>query len=161
VASSYFVARFDTAACLRRVNRFRLTARRAFRSGVASGSGSACHALLDLRDQRQLESHPKVGASWEGFVIEQICVQLDVRPEDAFFWGTHAGPELDLLIHRRGRLHGFEIKRTVAPRVTESMNRAREVLDLASLSIVHAGKASFELRDGVKAIAASRILDDL
>lgn len=119
------------------------------------------HALLDLRDQRQLEGHPKIGASWEGFIIEQICLQLDVRSEDAFFWGAHAGPELDLLIHRRGRLHGFEIKRTVAPRVTESMRRARDALNLSSLSVVHAGKDTFGLRDGVKAIAARRILDDL
>ncbi len=119
------------------------------------------HALLDIRDQRQLEGHPKIGASWEGFIIEQICSQLEVRPEDAFFWGTHAGPEIDLLIERRGRLYGFEIKRTTAPRVTESMKKAKELLDLAELSIVHAGRSTFTLGAGMKAIAASRVLDDL
>lgn len=119
------------------------------------------HTLLGLRDRRQLEGHPKVGASWEGFMIEQICAQLGARPEDAFFWGTHAGPELDLVINRGGRLHGFEIKRTVTPRMTDSMRTARSALDLTSLSLVHAGKTTFKIEDGVTAISASRILDDL
>jgi predicted AAA+ superfamily ATPase len=119
------------------------------------------HALLDIPDQRRLESHPKVGASWEGFIIEQICLQLGVRPGDAFFWGTHSGPELDLLVKRRGRLYGFEIKRTTTPRVTDSMRQAKDLLGLADLSLVHAGKTTFSLGAGIRAIAASRILEDL
>ncbi|MBW2527929.1 MAG: DUF4143 domain-containing protein, partial [Deltaproteobacteria bacterium] len=119
------------------------------------------HALLDLGDQRQLEGHPKVGASWEGFVIEQICQHLEVRSGDAYFWGTHAGPELDLVVRRRGRLHGFEVKRTVTPRLTDSMRKARAALDLESLTLVHAGKESFPLGEDVQAVAAPRILLDL
>ena len=119
------------------------------------------HALLDLGDQRQLEGHPKVGASWEGFLIEQISARLAVRPNDAFFWGTHTGPELDLVVQRRGRLHGFELKRTVSPRVTDSMLAAREALGLENLTLVHAGKETFNLREGVRAVAAQRLLEDL
>jgi predicted AAA+ superfamily ATPase len=119
------------------------------------------HALLDLGDQHQLEGHPKVGASWEGFVIEQLCTHLEIAPEDAFFWGTHAGPELDLVISQRGRLHGFEIKRTAAPKVTVSMLKAQGALDLDSLTVIHAGQDSFMLGHDVKAIAARRILEDI
>ncbi len=119
------------------------------------------HALLDLGTQRQLEGHPKVGASWEGFIIEQVCAQLGVRPQDAFFWGTHAGPELDLVLRRRGRLHGYEIKRTVSPRLTDSMHAARDALGLASLTLIHAGKDTFSLGRSVRAVAAGRLLDDL
>jgi predicted AAA+ superfamily ATPase len=119
------------------------------------------HSLLGLQNQTQLDGHPKVGASWEGFIIEQLCAHLRVRSEDAFFWGTHAGPELDLVIQRRGRLHGYEIKRTVAPRVTESMRTARDLLELKTLTLVHAGKDSFPLGTGIRAVSAERILLDL
>ncbi len=119
------------------------------------------HSLLGLHDRTQLEGHPKVGASWEGFVVEQICRQLGIGSEDAFFWGTHAGPELDLVVQRRGRLCGYEIKRTVAPRVTESMRTARALLGLESLTLVHAGRDSFPLDHDVRAVSARRIPLDL
>ena len=119
------------------------------------------HALLDLGNQHQLEGHPKVGASWEGFIIEQLLRHLDLRASQAFFWNTHAGPELDLIVAQGGRLHGFEIKRTVSPKVTASMLKAQEVLALDTLSIIHAGEDSFMLGHSVKAIAARRILKDI
>jgi predicted AAA+ superfamily ATPase len=119
------------------------------------------HALLDLRDQRQLEGHPKVGASWEGFVIEQVCARIRVRPEEVYFWGTHAGPELDLVVARAGKLHGFEIKRTTSPRVTDSMRKARDALRLESLALIRAGKDTFALGDGINALAARRLVADL
>lgn len=119
------------------------------------------HALLGLADRRQLEGHPKVGASWEGFIVEQLCKHLRVRPQDAFFWGTHAGPEIDLVVNVGGRLHGFEIKRTVAPRVTESMLNAQAALALDSLTIVHGGRDSFAIGKQVRAVAAERILEDI
>jgi len=119
------------------------------------------HALLGLPDRQQLEGHPKVGASWEGFIIEQLCTHLRVRTEDAYFWGTHAGPEIDLVLSLGGRLHGFEIKRTVAPRVTESMLNAKAALLLDTLTIVHGGRDSFTVGKQVRAVAAERILEDL
>ena len=119
------------------------------------------HALLDLGDQHQLEGHPKVGASWEGFIIEQLYRHLDLQASQAFFWSTHAGPELDLVVTQGGKLHGFEIKRTVLPKVTASMLKAQEALALDTLTTIHAGEDSFMLGHGVKAIAAGRILKDI
>ena len=119
------------------------------------------HSLLGLQNRTQLEGHPKVGASWEGFLVEQICAQLGVRSEDAYFWGTHAGPELDLVIQRRGRLLGYEIKRTVAPHVTPSMRTARDLLGLKSLTLIHAGRDSFPIGHGIRAVSAQRIPLDL
>jgi hypothetical protein len=119
------------------------------------------HTLLSVPSMRDLEGHPKVGASWEGFLLEQVCAHLGVRAEQAYFWATHADAELDLLIERGGALHGYEFKRTVSPKVTRSMQTAIEALGLASLTIVHAGATTFEMRDGVRAVAAARLTDDL
>ncbi len=119
------------------------------------------HALLNLPSAADLESHPKCGASWEGFVIEQIVRRLGARPEECFFWATHAGAELDLLVVRGRRRYGFEIKRTVAPRVTPSMLHAREDLRLARLDLVHAGDRTFGLGPRLRAVAFTRLLEDL
>ncbi len=119
------------------------------------------HALLGLGDQRTLEGHPKVGASWEGFLVEQILSRTGTAANNAYFWSTHAGPELDLLLERGGRLHGFEIKRTTSPRLTDSMKNAADALGLASLTLVHAGRDTFEIARGVRAVAAERLLEDL
>jgi predicted AAA+ superfamily ATPase len=70
------------------------------------------HALLDIRTGRQLELHAKVGASWEGFVIDQVIQALDAATHECFFWRTHAGAELDLLVVRGARRIGVEVKRT-------------------------------------------------
>ena len=119
------------------------------------------HRLLDIRTRRDLERHPKIGASWEGFVIECILRVLRVRTTSCYFWGTHAGAELDLVIQQGGRLRGFEIKRTSAPRFTRSMRSAMDDLDLARLDLVHAGKDTFPLAERVRAVAAGRLLEDL
>ena len=82
------------------------------------------HTLLNLPTHNDLEGHPKVGASWEGFAVNEIMTRLGARPEECFFWATHGGAELDLLIVRGQRRLGFECKRTVAPRLTRSMHTA-------------------------------------
>jgi predicted AAA+ superfamily ATPase len=109
------------------------------------------HAFLGLPTQTALESHPKVGASWEGFVIEEILRRTGDR--DAYFWATPSGAELDLLVFVRGRRIGFEIKYTDAPRLTKSMAIAREDLKLDQLWVVYPGDTSFPLRPGVEAVA--------
>ena len=119
------------------------------------------HTLLDIESRDQLERHPRVGASWEGFLIQQIVQRLNARPDQCFFWATHAGAELDLLVVAHGKRHGFEIKLTDAPGVTASMHSALTDLSLDSLDVVHAGSATYPLSKGVRALAASRILDDL
>ena len=119
------------------------------------------HGLLGLDTREDLEGHPKVGASWEGFVLQELLLRLGARQEEAFFWATHAGAELDLLIVRGNRRLGFEIKRTTSPRVTRSMRSAIESLRLDRLDIVHAGAQTFPLSEQVRALAFSRILKDL
>ena len=119
------------------------------------------HALLGLPSKRDIEGHPKVGASWEGFLLEQVCALLGIRPERAHFWATHTDAELDLVVEHAGKLHGFEFKRTVAPKLTRSMQTALDTLELASLTLVHAGADTFVLRRGVRAVSATRLVDDL
>lgn len=119
------------------------------------------HTLLNLRSFRDIEGHPKVGASWEGFVLEQIIHRLGARKEDCFFWATHSGAELDLLIVR-GRIRlGFEIKRTTSPRLTPSMRSALSDLKLNRLDVFHAGEETFQIGQGIRAIALIRMLKDL
>lgn len=119
------------------------------------------HRLLDIRTTRELERHPKVGASWEGFVIECVLRALTAAPGSSYFWRTHTGAELDLLVQQGGRLRGFEIKRTTAPRLTRSMRSAMSDLDLSRLDVIHAGSETFPLAAGVRAVSLGRLLDDL
>lgn len=119
------------------------------------------HALLNLPSGADVEAHPKCGASWEGFVIEQVVRRLGARPEEYCFWATHAGAELDLLVVRGRRRYGFEIKRTVSPRVTPSMHHALEDLRLARLDVIHAGDRTFALGPRLRAVPLARLLDDL
>lgn len=119
------------------------------------------HALLNVIHLQDLEKHPKLGASWEGFVISQIVRRLRARSDECYFWGTHAGSELDLLIVR-GRLRlGFEVKRTSSPRVTPSMRNALKDLKLRRLDVIHAGDQTFPLDAGIRALAFPRLLEDL
>ena len=115
------------------------------------------HALLGLTDRTDVVSHPKVGASWEGFVIQQIVQLLRAPPEQCFHWSTHAGAELDLLVLDGGRRRGFEVKRAEAPRLTRSMRSAMETLKLDSLDVVHAGTKRYRLAPGVRALPASEL----
>ncbi len=114
------------------------------------------HRLLSIGDQVDLLGHPKVGASWEGFVIEQLITLLEIR--DPAFWATHAGAELDLLATVHGRRFGFEVKRTDRPSVTRSVRVALADLDLDHLFVIHAGPARFELDRSVTALPAAELL---
>jgi predicted AAA+ superfamily ATPase len=119
------------------------------------------HALLNLRTQEDLERHPKVGASWEGFAIAAIVARLRAGWHECFFWATYAGAELDLLVVRGRTRLGFEIKRTVAPGMTPSMRTALADLKLTRLDVVHAGTETFPLAPRIRAVALSRLLGDL
>jgi predicted AAA+ superfamily ATPase len=119
------------------------------------------HSFLDVGTKTELERHPKLGASWEGFMLEAIINRLGVSPEQCYFWATHTGAELDLLITHGGRRYGFEIKRTTSPRITPSMRSAVTDLDLTRLDLVHAGSETFPLARGIRALAAARLLADL
>ena len=99
------------------------------------------HALLDIHDDGALLAHPRVGASWEGFVIEQIL--RAVRPSNAWFWGAHGGGELDLLVFDKGRRIGFEVKFNEAPDVTKSMRDVVRLLSLDHLFVVCPGRDAY------------------
>jgi predicted AAA+ superfamily ATPase len=119
------------------------------------------HSLLNVRTLRDVEGHPKLGASWESFVIEQIIRRLQVHPEECFFWATYSGAELDLLVVRGRKKIGFEVKRTSSPRITPSMRRALEDLKLHRLEVVHAGEETFPLGNKIRAVALRNLLADL
>jgi predicted AAA+ superfamily ATPase len=119
------------------------------------------HGLLNLPRQADVEGHPKAGASWEGFVIDQIAAHLRAEPEECFFWATHTGAELDMLVVRGGERRAFEIKRTSSPRVTPSMRSALEDLRLDRIDVIHAGDRTFDLARGIRAVALSRLLIDI
>ena len=119
------------------------------------------HTLLGLQDFEDVESHPVLGSSWEGYIIEQIVRHTGARSEECFFWATHAGAELDLLIVRGRHRRGFEIKRSSAPRTTRSMHIAMQDLGLDTLDVVHAGDSTFPLTERIRAVSASRLLEDI
>jgi predicted AAA+ superfamily ATPase len=108
------------------------------------------HHLLGIDTAKALVSHPKLGASWEGFVIEQI---LMTEPHDeAYFWATHQGAEIDLIVRRGDRLLGVECKRADAPRLTPSIRIALEDLGLEGIAVIYPGNKRFPLSDNVEAI---------
>jgi uncharacterized protein len=119
------------------------------------------HTLLDIERDAELVRHPKVGASWEGFGIQAVIDRLRARRDECYFWGTYAGAELDLLVVRGSQRLGFEMKRTVAPKVTPSMRIASESLRLKRLDVIHAGDRTGDLAKGIRAVALERLLEDL
>jgi len=119
------------------------------------------HHLLDIGDHEQLERHPKVGASFEGFAIEQVIRALGAEPEQCFSWSLHSGAELDLLVVRGQQRLGFEIKHTSAPRVTRSMRSALEALDLERLDVIYPGADVFPLAERVRAVGIESLLEAL
>ena len=119
------------------------------------------HGLLDLGTHDDLVGHPKVGASWEGFAMGEVLVRLGVQPGQCFFWATHGGAELDLLVVRGVRRFGFEFKHTAAPRLTASMRVALRDLKLERLDVVYVGNETFALGDNVRALGLGRVLGDL
>ncbi|HEU4419945.1 MAG TPA: ATP-binding protein [Planctomycetota bacterium] len=116
------------------------------------------HAMLGLRGERELQRHPKVGASWEGFLLQQVVSRLGAEPEECHFWRTQAGAELDLLVVRGARRLGFEFKYSEQPAVTPSMRSALTDLKLDELTVVHGGTRSWPMADGIRALAASQLL---
>jgi hypothetical protein len=114
------------------------------------------HRLLGITDRVDLLRHPKLGASWEGFVIEQLVGALGARYPA--FWGTQAGAELDLRLELRRRVVGVEVKRTDTPRLTPSIRHALADLELDHLYVVHAGPHRFRLAENVTAVPAHEAL---
>lgn len=119
------------------------------------------HTLLGLTTMADIEAHPKLGASWEGYVIEQVIRRLGVSAAQCCFWATHGGAELDLMVIIGRRRFGFEVKRTSSPGITPSMKNAISDLKLKQLDVLHAGDETFQLAKNVRAVAVSRLLKDI
>lgn len=117
------------------------------------------HALLGIANAEGLQSHPKLGASWEGFCLEQILSLAGDRA--AYFWATHSGAELDLLLFHEGRRLGFEFKFSEQPATTKSMRVAQKDLSLGHLYVVHPGAHDFPLDESITAISLPHLLDVL
>lgn len=115
------------------------------------------HALLGIGSERELLSHPKAGASWEGLAIEH-AIDI-VRPQAAHFWATHNGAELDLLLIKNGRRYGVEVKRDDAPRMTASMRTALADLRLDHLTVLYPGPVAYRLTPNVTVVPLSRLAD--
>jgi len=117
------------------------------------------HQLLGIRLEKDLLSHPKCGASWEGYVIEETLKA--VKPDEAYFWATHSGAEIDLVLVKAGRRLGVECKRTDAPRLTPSMRIALADLKLERIAVVYPGTKRYALAKGVGAVPLEALADDM
>lgn len=113
------------------------------------------HSLLQVFNLADLQGHPKIGASWEGFAIEHIIKVFQTR--DAYFWATHAVAELDFMVTIAGKRHGFELKYTDAPGRKRSKNIAIEDLGLEHLWVVYPGDQTYGLDDKITVIPLEEI----
>lgn len=119
------------------------------------------HSLLGVGDYDQLQMHPKLGPSWEGFALEQIIQASGALPEEAFFWGVHQQGELDLLLVRGANRLGFEIKYTDRPVLTPAMRTAIELLKLDSLTVVGPLETEFTLGERATARSLKAVIAEL
>jgi predicted AAA+ superfamily ATPase len=111
------------------------------------------HALLMLRDSAQLPSHPRYGASWEGFCIEQIVRTTNTQDDECFTWSVQGGEEIDLVVQKPGGVFGFEFKTADAPQKTRSLMNSLASLNLTRVFIIYPGEKDYSLDDRVEAVA--------
>ncbi len=109
------------------------------------------HFLQGIQNHESLLTNPKLGASWEGFALEQVIYKLRATPEEAYFWGVHGAGELDLLIVKGGKRIGFEIKHTSSPTLTHSIKLAIDELKLDQFFVIFNGSKKFQMADKVVA----------
>jgi len=115
------------------------------------------HVLLGIASRKELELHPKIGASWEGYALEEVLKAF--APEDAYFWATYAGAELDLLMFKNGRRIGVEFKRVDAPTITPSMRIALADLKLDKLIVVYPGDTRYPLDSKIQVVPLADFAD--
>jgi hypothetical protein len=113
------------------------------------------HALFTLEGKKDVLLHPKLGASWEGFALEEAIKTVRLKEDEAFFWGVHAAAEIDLVFQKKGGLYGVEVKYGQAPNLTQSMRSALKELSLKHLWIIYPGKESYFVDRNVTVIPLS------
>jgi len=117
------------------------------------------HLMLGIRSEKDLFTHPKYGASWEGYAIEETIKALE--PDEAYYWATHGGAELDLLLVKDGKMIGIEYKRMDAPRLTSSMMIAMKDLNLSRLAVIYPGTKRYSIGDNVYAVPFDALADGM
>jgi predicted AAA+ superfamily ATPase len=115
------------------------------------------HSLLGIRTMDDLLANPKYGASWEGYVIEQII--NFVEPDEVYFWATHNGAEIDLVFSKGGRMYGVECKRADAPVMTPSMRIALADLKLVRIAVIYPGKQRYLLHKQIEVVPFEAVAD--
>lgn len=116
------------------------------------------HSLLGLKNLPQIQAHPKLGFSWEGFALEEV-IRMTSADRDAFFYKTHSGAELDLLISRGGKSYGFEFKYGDAPQATKSMRVVTQDLKLKQLWVIYPGRRAYPLAEKIEALPLTAVPD--
>ena len=111
------------------------------------------HTLMGIGSLDQLTASPWIGASWEGFALEETLGLLNRRSEEVFFWSTHSGAEIDLVFRREGRLSGIEFKYADAPRLTRSMISALNDLELQEVHVIYPGTENYRVHDRVSVVS--------
>ena len=111
------------------------------------------HTLMDIDSIVRLELHPKLGASWEGYALEEIIRKHNKNPEECFFWSTYSGAEIDLMFFESGKKIGFEFKYCDAPRLTRSMQVALTALELSEIRVIYPGSKNYRIHDKISVIS--------
>ena len=119
------------------------------------------HALLNIGSFIDLSAHPRLGASWEGFALEEVIRHLDKPDDEVYFWRAHTGAELDLLFHERGRSWGVEVKYTLSPKMTRSMRSAIKELDLTHLWVITPEGSQYPLAEDVTVLPIGQLAEGL
>lgn len=114
------------------------------------------HYLLGIRSEKDLLEHPKSGASWEGYVIEEVL--RTVEPDEAYFWGTYQGAEIDLVILKHNKMFGVECKRVDAPSLTPSMRIALSDLGLKKLFVIYPGTKRYPIDKNIEAFPLDELI---
>jgi len=114
------------------------------------------NSLLGIKTEADILRHPSCGASWEGYVIEEVI--HSVEPDDVYYWATHNGAEIDLVLFKDGRMYGVEVKRADAPAMTPSMRIALEDLKLERIAVIYPGEKSYELHKKISVIPFGSIV---
>jgi len=117
------------------------------------------HQLLGIRNESELMLHPKCGASWEGYAVEETLRAIE--PDEAYFWATHQGAEIDLVLIKHGRMYGVECKRMDAPRLTPSLRIAMKDLKLERIAVIYPGPHRYPLADRMEAVPLAALVDGL
>ncbi|MEM6319412.1 MAG: ATP-binding protein [Bacteroidota bacterium] len=115
------------------------------------------HALQNIASLETLYKHPLLGASWEGFALEEVIANLGKRDSEVFFYGAHSGVELDLFFHHQGQKIGVEFKFKDAPSTTKAMHQAIEDLKLDKLLVIYPGMQSYALTEKIKVVALTQL----